>query len=260
MESLKESVQQPPTTFKDATPVFLERDPMLDLVRIDEVVDHPVREYVERRLIPHALRKDLFYAPDFFSFTNTVIPDKFELDTMGGWPRERLVIPLRRMDGSLFGFQGRAIVDCEERMRYITVLVDKAYPRIYGLDRVAPDGDVYACEGPIDAMFLPNGIATAGGKITVELLKLEDRIDKSRVVVIYDNQPRNVHVVRNLYAAVESGYRVLVWPEGTQYKDVNEHVTREWGVLYPDGIRRLLEGNVLRGNSARLAIGRWKKT
>ena len=77
--------------------------------------------------------------------------------------------------------------------KYITIKFDETKQKIYGLDRIDLNKPVMITEGPIDSLFLDNAIALAGadadGGITIQ---------HQQCTMIYDNEPRNEHIVNRM--------------------------------------------------------------
>ena len=74
---------------------------------------------------------DIYFCPKFFEFSNTLIENKFP-SLEGDHPR--MIIPFRNQDGEMFAYQGRAFG--KEKQKYITIVLDKDHPKIFGYDRV----------------------------------------------------------------------------------------------------------------------------
>ena len=138
--------------------------------------EHPARKIVEQRKLPQNSLKDLFLCPEFYKFTNKLIPNKFpSLD--GDHPR--LMIPFRNEEGEIFAYQGRAFGI--ETPKYITIKL-KDRDKIFGLDKVDKSKHFYVCEGPLDSLFIDNCLAVGGSDF--------DRLEGD-FTVIFDNEPRN---------------------------------------------------------------------
>jgi len=92
--------------FKFNEPVFRSKDICSTLNSLSELeAHHPARKIIDRRNLPISSYKDLFLCPEFYKFTNNLIPNKFpSLD--GDHPR--LLIPFRDEEGEIFAYQGRA--------------------------------------------------------------------------------------------------------------------------------------------------------
>ena len=88
--------------------------------------DHPVKRFVEERLIPTNVHFELFFAPKFYSWVNKIVPNKFsslEKD------HPRLVIPFFDEDNRMFALQGRAFG--LEEPKYITIILNPEKEKIY---------------------------------------------------------------------------------------------------------------------------------
>ena len=79
--------------------------------------EHPVRDYLKRRMIPEDKWNELYLVNNFMTFVNGIIPNKFP-NVKSDHPR--LLIPFYDEKGKLFGFQGRAFG--KETPKYITIM------------------------------------------------------------------------------------------------------------------------------------------
>ena len=130
--------------------------------------------------------------------------------------------------------------------------LDESIPKLYGLDTINNNKNIYVLEGPIDSMFIPNSIATAGG----DLVSAVKNFDKDRLIIIYDNEPRSKETVKKIEKAVFNGYKVVVWPENIQHKDINDMILAG---LSSDFIEHIIKNNTYRDLSAKLALQKWSK-
>lgn len=211
---------------------------------------HPAKLYVEKRKIPSHVHHKLFYVSKFMAWTNTLVSGKFDEKALAK-DTPRLVIPFIDQDGRFFGYQGRSF-DPADKVRYITIIIDDKKPKLYGLDTVDLSKRVYVFEGPIDAMFIPNSLASAGGVLTSELRSLgpPEQDDK---VIVYDNENRNKDTVSHIKKAIGLGYRVCIWPDNLDYKDVNDMVLAG---LDP---KEIIDKNLYIGLHALARFNEWKK-
>jgi transcription elongation factor Elf1 len=235
-------------SYPETKPVFTElKDSLLDgLRRIDTLpLDHPARKYVESRLIPKDQMELLYYCPKWKKFVNQ---HKYTYTSEEEGEHPRLVIPFFNEHGKVFAFQGRAFGD--EAPRYMTIKLDEM-ERIFGLERVNFSQKVYAVEGPLDSLFLPNSIAVAGSSFTGPYLKGL----ASKLVVVFDNEPRNKDLCKQIGKCIEEGYTVSLMPE-TGYKDINDLVKAGWSV---DKILTLIDDNTVSGLEATARFNQWKK-
>ena len=207
--------------------------------------DHIARQLCDRRQIPY---DRVLHCDDFNSWANTLISGKFSEDKV----EPRLVIPFWR-DGKLHGFQGRSY-DPKSKVKYLTVSLDTEIPILYRIDEVHKTVPIMAFEGPIDAMFLPNAIATAGGSIPSALNR--SGLPKDRFVVCYDNEPRSKATVKKMREAVKAGYDVCIWPKYLKEKDANDMIL---GGFTPEQIVSMVRQGTKHGMLAELEITNWKK-
>lgn len=232
-------------------PKFHSNTPLKALRKISSFKpDSIIKKWVDDRKIPTKYHYKLFFCKEFKAWVNTIIPDKFE-NTEHDEPR--LIIPLLDRDGNLFGFQGRSFKK-NAKLRYITIMLDDDMPKLYGLDTYDERLQIYALEGPIDSMFLPNAIASAGSDVTSNLDYISE--DKSKFVIVYDNEPRNKEICDKIEKAIEAGYPVCIWPESIKEKDVNDMILAG---MKTRKIVETINDNTYTGLEAKLRFQTWKK-
>jgi hypothetical protein len=99
-------------------PKYITNSPLKKLKKVSQLDwDHPVKRYVNKRLIPTKFHAKLFYAPKFKNWINEIIPGKFE-GVVHDEPR--LIIPLIDQEENCFGVQGRGFK--VDGIRYITII------------------------------------------------------------------------------------------------------------------------------------------
>jgi hypothetical protein len=235
---------------KMKTPVFVKNTGLKDLLKVSQLkAEHPVKEYITKRQIPSDTHYKLFYAKTFKAWVNTMLPDKFE-DMEKDEPR--LILPFLDKDKNLFGFQGRSFR--KTGIRYITIMLNEDQPKIFGLDTMDPSKDIYVVEGPIDSLFLPNGIASAGGDLISPLQLLD--VQKEHFVVVYDNEPRNKDTIKKIEKAIDSGYRVCIWPTAMEQKDINDMVLAGYTI---EKVKEIIDECTYSGPTAKLHLAIWRK-
>jgi len=192
----------------------------------------------------------LYYAEDFKKFVE--IDMKIEKEGLKE-NDPRLVIPFYDENKNLVAFQGRALG--ESKLRYITVKMQDDNIKLFGLDRIDlgdEETKVYVTEGPIDSLFLENAVATADATLT----KAANYIDKSKIVLIYDNEPRNKDICRHMEKAIEEHYLIVIWPEMIEEKDINEMILSGFS---PDEIQDIISKNTFQNLRAKIEFINWKK-
>ena len=224
-------VEEPKFEFKK--PVF-KKD--LDLPKASEV---PVaKEYLENRKLDPT---QFYFASKFMEWVNT---QKQTFDTIRR-DESRIIIPMYDTERNLIGFQGRSLVP--NSVKYITVMLQKNAPKIYGLDKINPDKTVYVVEGPFDSTFVKNSIALCGSDGDMAHLKGSD------IVFVYDNEPRNKEILQRIERCIDRGERVIIWPRSIEDKDINDMV------LSGHNVMSILESNIYSNLEAKVKFNNWKK-
>jgi hypothetical protein len=226
-------------------PVFKKKLPLPTIQSLPE--GHYAKTYVQGRQIPVSRMETLYFAEDFKDFVEVQM--KIEKDGLKA-NDPRLVIPFYDENKNLVAFQGRALG--ESKLRYITVKMSDEGIKLFGLDRINQEDDVYVTEGPIDSMFLENAVATADATLT----NAAKYIDKSRLILVYDNEPRNKDICRHMEKAIEEHYRILIWPEMIEEKDINDMVLNGFS---PDEIQDIISKNTFQNLRAKIEFINWKK-
>lgn len=191
------------------------------ILPLDSIVElsnfHPAKKYIIERKIPDDKHHLLYYTDDFTKFANEMTNNRYP-----DWKfhDHRIVIPFFKRDKIISMFQGRAI--SYSTMRYITVKVDEDAPKIYGIERVDWSKKVVVVEGPIDSLFLDNGIAMAGSDLSHETIS--KFFDKSQIIILMDVEPRNRQINNKIEKFLNLGYNVCLLPEEIRKygKDINE--------------------------------------
>lgn len=232
-------------------PVFLQSGPLKGLKKVSQLSpNHPIKQFVDLRRIPTPYHAKLFACPNFMRFVNTMVPNKFKQDALDRYDETRLLIPFFDKNKNLHAFQGRSLKD--SKTKYITIILDEATPKVYGLDTVNLDKPTFVVEGPIDAMFIPNAIATAGGDLVATI----SGFDKKNLTIVYDNEPRSRETVKKLDKAILNGYNVVIWPDNLEHKDINDMVLAG---LSPEFIAHIMKANTFRDLAAKLRLTQWSK-
>lgn len=226
-------------------PVFRTK---IDLPSINELPDeHYAKQYVLSRNIPEKHHANLYFANDFKKYVETLNIEKDGLKE----DDPRLVIPFFDEEKNLVAFQGRSLG--ESKLRYITVKLDSDNQKIFGLDRVDSNEMIYVVEGPIDSLFLTNSIATADAN----LMSAGKLFDKSKITLVFDNEPRNKELHKIMERAIEDHFNVVIWPEMIVEKDINEMVLSGFS---PEEIEDIISKNTFVNLRAKMEFVNWKKT
>lgn len=203
---------------------------------------HPCKQFVQDRKIPQEFYKTLYFCPKFKMWVNTLLPDKFEtLD----YDEPRLIIPFLDKDKTFFGFQGRSLKP-NSKNKYITIMLDDTKQKYYGLNTYDPSKPAIVVEGPIDAMFLSNGIASCGG-----ILDFSDPC-----IICYDNEPRSKTTIAKMNRAIKNGYTICIWPETINQKDINDMILAGYS---SKDLESIIMKNSVSDLEAKLKLNAWKK-
>jgi transcription elongation factor Elf1 len=233
-------------------PVFLKMGPLKGLKKVSQLSpDHRVKKLVDARRIPTPYHAKLFSCPNFKNYTNNLVPFKFDAESLVR-DETRLLIPFIDVNKNVHAYQGRAIG--ESKVKYITIVLDETVPKVYGLDTVNFDKTTYVLEGPIDSMFVPNSIATAGGDLVSALGPLQSF--KSSMVIVYDNEPRSRETIKKLDKSIMQGYNIVIWPDNLEHKDINDMILAG---MSSEFITHILRTNTYRDLAAKLALTKWSK-
>ena len=166
----------------------------------------------------------------------------------------RLLIPFRNEQGEVFAYQGRAFGN--EQPKYITIKL-KERDKIFGLNRVTKDKHIYMVEGPLDSLFLDNCIAVAGATFDKPLMIGGRLIDNGEVTIIFDNEPRNKEICKEIEKTIAAGRNVCLWPEYNSHKDINDMIVA--GYTKHD-IKNQIKQFTFSGATAKLRFTAWRKT
>ena len=238
-----ETHSSPQPEFKFNAPVFRKKGILEGLQSIKNLPDdHPARQIVERRKLPVESLSDLYLCESFFKFTNSIIKGKFpSLD--GDHPR--LLIPFRDESGEVFAYQGRAFGN--EQPKYITIKIDEEREKIFGLDKVDKSKPILVVEGPLDSLFLDNCIAVAGADFSNI---------KGNLTVIYDNEPRNKEINKQIEKTIDQGKSVCLWPDHMKEKDINDMIIAGYS---KKEVQEIITNNTFSGASAKLRFAEWRR-
>ena len=186
------------------------------------------------------------------TWVNTIIPDKFSEEALA-LDEPRLVIPFFNRAGKLHAVQGRSLDPLSKgKIRYIAIAIDRNFPVMYGLDKYNPFQMGFVTEGPIDSMFLRNSLAACGSDLASKLKDFE----KDKITIVYDNEPRKPETVAKIEKAINSLYKVVIWPDNFKYKDINDAII---GGMTEQQIEDILHNNTFSGLRAEMELKRWKR-
>lgn len=197
---------------------------------------HPAKAYLTNRKIPEKYFSNFYYVEDFNAWACLENTQQ----------ESRIVIPLFTTEGKVFGYQGRSL-DKNTKLRYITTILDKGYPKVFGLNNVNPTEKIYVTEGPFDSLFLQNAIAMCGSDVTLDQFKFND------VVYVLDNEPRNKQIVDRYEKLIDQGKCIVIWHPEIKEKDINDMA------MAGRDVQRVVEYSTYQGLEAKIKLTCWKK-
>lgn len=204
--------------------------------------EHQALGYLLGRKIPPQFFTELYYTDKFCTWVNTLKPtfDNIKKD------HPRIIIPFIDEQGEWFGFQGRSL-NPDDKLRYITIMLDESRTKVYGLNRLNLDKTIYITEGPFDSLYIDNAIAMAGADVDWDFLQGKE------VVFVYDNEKRSREIVNRMSTVIDRGFEIVIWPDTIGEKDLND--------MYLSGhdVQSLVEFNTYSGLEAQIKLSEWKK-
>ena len=247
LERYKKSAPATPKPKFDFKPTkFTNQTPIDDLKSIQDLLeDHPARLYCMNRKIPEKYFDKLFLSDKFMTLVNEVKPNTYKITK----DHPRLIIPFYDTTGKVFAFQGRAFG--KEQPKYLTIKLDENKQKVYGLERINFQNQVFIVEGPIDSLFIDNCLAAGGAD-----LFLKNKIPNENITYIFDNEPRNKEIVKRMYKVIEQDFNVVIWPEDLQLKDVNDMIMSG---LTKIELQKIISNNTYSKLSALTKLNYWKK-
>ncbi len=205
--------------------------------------------YCAKRQIPSNILSKLLFTPHYKQFCDALVPNhgKTIVDDA------RLVIPFYDEYNELIAVSGRALETGDKTLRYITLRTNDSQDKlIFGMDRVDLNQTVKIVEGPVDSLFLKNCIASGDANLVL----CADVISSDKIVLIFDNEPRNKEIVKMMQNAIGLKYDVVIWPDTIGGKDINEIILSGKS---QDEIEEIISSNTFRGIEAQLKYNMWKK-
>ena len=215
--------------------------------------NHPCLKYVQERQIPKKHWSHLYFVKDLRRLALEIDPERYDKFQYINQPIPCLLLPFIDKSGNLQMIQGRNLRPDDKKRRYITLEVARDAKKIFGFDRLDINKTAYVFEGPIDSLFMDNGIATADSS----LFKIDDLVTLRDKVLVYDNEPRNKDICKLMMRSMERGYKVVIWQKDNPWKDVNDMVQK--GGWSQNDLKDYLQNNHYSGGKLKLMINNWKQ-
>lgn len=214
------------------------------LTRIDALpADHEAVQFLTQRKIPSNKHKCLYFIDNIKDIVQ--LNESYKTQITSEEPR--IVIPFYDQQDQLVGVTCRGIRG--EKLRYVTVRIKENVPMIFGLSNINSFKPVYVVEGPLDSLFLENGVAVG----STSLEKISSCNLNIPTVLVYDNQPRNKELCKIMDQSIDRGYQVVIWPQQIQEKDINDMV------IAGRVVQKIIKDNTYTGLQAKARFLAWKR-
>ena len=205
--------------------------------------------YVQKRKIPEKFFDKLYFTTNYEKFIRKLIPD-CDKELV---PDARLIIPFYDQYNELIAVTGRSLESGNKVLRYVTVRTNDSKDKLlFGMDTVDLSQPVRIVEGQLDSLFLNNCIASGDGNLSIAAKNVECK----EKILIYDNEKRNKEILKMMHNSIELGYKVVIWPDYIESKDINEMVMSG---ISPDAIEEIISNNTFSGLEAQTRFTFWKR-
>lgn len=152
---------------------------------------------------------------------NTAInkPKSFYISLTDNIHKNRLCIPFYDIKKNISYYQTRCLDNTSPK--YLSKLNDRK--KIYGIDNINKDIDyIYIFEGPIDSMFVQNGIAITGLNLTKQQEEDLSAFPFHKKIWVLDNQNIDLAAKEKTDSLISKKESVFIWPSNIKCKDFNE--------------------------------------
>ena len=192
-----------------------ENKTLLDIIkRVDKLEEsHPAVQYCKSRKLPDYKLSYIYYVDDVSKIASVLPEYRDKIKSK----EPRLVLPFYDREKNLIGITMRALEN-NHLPRYMRFPLDKDSPMIYGYERINLSERVICVEGEIDSLFLDNAVAVGGSGT---MMKIADFLPDDTIYV-FDNQPRNEQVCKQIKKAIDMGKTVCIFPNTLLAKDIND--------------------------------------
>ncbi len=138
--------------------------------------------------------------------------------------KNRLCIPFYNLNNKIDFYQSRVILknNINDTAKYLSKMdSDKT---IFGINKIDRNFEyLFIFEGPIDSMFVKNGVSMAGLSISSLQKKILDDLFLYKKIWVLDNQLDNKEVIKKYNDLIDNNELVFIWPKNAEkFKDLNE--------------------------------------
>ena len=236
--------------------------PKMSSLRFDDVAkiipsidtlppQHYARRYISERRIPEKFWNEIFYAEDFKKFIGKIIPDNDkEL-----FNEPRVIIFNTDIEGNLTGVSGRSLLS-SNKLRYINMKISDER-KIFGLHRLDLKKRVYIVEGQFDSLFVDNCVASCDSNLYGIGEYLKENYSVVDTVLVYDIEPRNRELIKQITRSIEMGYTIALLPYSEWYKDINGMILN--GNFTSAAIKAIIDDHSYSRLMANAELLKWRK-
>lgn len=199
------------------------------IIPIEECKDKEVWDYIESRKIPKDKLKYLYYSENFH-FISQELKELDSGDEQYNYKESdrRICWFFKNRTNEVVGLQGRAVGNGFPRYMIIRLKDDDIM--IGGYENADFSKRLYVVEGYIDSLFLPNAISLNGLHLPT-IKHLLEKVKVPELTVIFDNEPLNIQIKKNIDSLVElshryEGLKVCLLPKEMRSigKDINDYI------------------------------------
>lgn len=155
-------------------------------------------------------------------------PLSFYISLVDKTHNNRLIIPFYDNKKIIY-YQSRSIDALDTRPKYLSKIGSEK--SLYGIDNINITLEyIFLLEGPIDAMFVKNGVAVAGINESVSSNFTNTQINQlkkyplHKKIWVLDNQLTDNASRVKTKKLLDAGETVFIWPKSlSDYKDINEY-------------------------------------
>lgn len=145
--------------------------------------------------------------------------NKFFISLKDTVHKNRLVIPFYS-ENKIVCYQTRSLTD-KQLPKYLTKFGEK---EVFGISNVKSEIPyIFIFEGPIDSMFVQNGVALASLTATEHQNNQLNSFIGYELIYVFDNDKNNSQTSSKVEKFIKEGKKVFIWPkEFVSFKDFNE--------------------------------------
>jgi hypothetical protein len=185
-----------------------------------DLTDSSQIEYYEGTTQDSIIKQALNYSNNRRLFTAINKPKALYVSFEDKVHKNRLIIPFYSERNKIDSYQSRSL-NGDDYPKYLTKYGEKC---LYGENNISPEIPyIFVFEGPIDAMFVRNGVAIGGASATEKQIQFLNKCIGYEIIYVYDNDKNNDEMDTKIQKLIKQNKRLFIWPkEFSKFKDINE--------------------------------------